>query len=48
MLAVYRAFAAWAEPWAARLDEDGKAPARRPIVAMIEASGVPECESKVV
>lgn len=29
MLAVCRAFAAWAEPWAACLDEDGKAPARR-------------------
>lgn len=24
MLAVYRAYAAWAKPWAARLDEDGK------------------------
>ncbi|MCY0991001.1 hypothetical protein OV203_27905 [Nannocystis sp. ILAH1] len=29
MLAVYRAFAAWAKPWAARLDEDGKSSARR-------------------
>ncbi|WAS91436.1 hypothetical protein [Nannocystis punicea] len=29
MLAVYRAFAAWAKPWAARLDEDGKPPAKR-------------------
>ncbi|WP_434426148.1 hypothetical protein [Nannocystis pusilla] len=29
MLAVYRAFAARVKPWAARLDEDGKPPARR-------------------